>query len=298
LTSTTGQNNYFIPTTANLVLASVTGSAASTKTDTLILDGTSTGNAITGAIIDGSGGGSLALTKQNTSTWTLSGANTYSGNTKITAGNLQIDNANGTSGLGSGTVAVSASATLSGTGFNSGKVTVTGGGQIAPGTNGSTPSGAPNSNFGSAGVLTLGSTGGLTLTSATLDFDLAPLASGTSDEISTTALALTSVSTVFNGLGSSLQLGQAYVLIHYTGTATGSGAAAFSNANTTFVGTLAGLNYSASYSLDTVGDNVDVTFSATPEPGSMVVFTVGGMALMSRRRRWKAPFPMQLGTAT
>jgi autotransporter-associated beta strand protein len=80
----------------------VTGEAAS-GTATLTLDGTALTNSISGVIADGSAGGNLAISKSNTSLWTLSGANTYTGGTTISKGTLQTAN---NSALGTGPVAV------------------------------------------------------------------------------------------------------------------------------------------------------------------------------------------------
>lgn len=97
------------PTTAaNGVISisgGVTGSATANNTATLTLNGNGTGsNTISGIIGNGSGGGTLALTKSGTGTWVLSGANTYSGGTTLSAGTLAISNA---SSLGVGNVSVS-----------------------------------------------------------------------------------------------------------------------------------------------------------------------------------------------
>ena len=61
-----------------VVLNDVNG-AASSGTVMLDLDGSSSASAIDGAITDGTSGGSLALSKTNVSTWTLAGANTFTG---------------------------------------------------------------------------------------------------------------------------------------------------------------------------------------------------------------------------
>src|SRR4029077_17683498 len=68
----------FNPTTANVSIASITGT-----NQNLTLGGTSTGNTI-GAITIGSG----TLTKNTASTWTLSGSDTYTGATAISSGTL------------------------------------------------------------------------------------------------------------------------------------------------------------------------------------------------------------------
>lgn len=72
----------------------------------------------------------LALEKTGNFTQTLTGANTYSGGTTVTAGTLLINNASG-SGTGSGAVAVGVSGTLGGTGNIAGVTTIDG--TLAPG---------------------------------------------------------------------------------------------------------------------------------------------------------------------
>jgi autotransporter-associated beta strand protein len=72
------------PTTANILISGAitrTGGSA----NSLVLDGTSTGNLISGSI-----SGPQTITKSNTSTWELSNANTFTGNTKVTGGTLKL----------------------------------------------------------------------------------------------------------------------------------------------------------------------------------------------------------------
>ncbi len=85
------------PTNANVVIAgpvaAVASQAGSTQVATLDLDGTSTGNQITGAISDnptGTATNKAAILKSNSSKWTLSGTNIYSGNTTINGGTLAL----------------------------------------------------------------------------------------------------------------------------------------------------------------------------------------------------------------
>jgi fibronectin-binding autotransporter adhesin len=111
--------------------------AAATEVRVLTLGGTNSGaNEIQGAIIDNAAAGNIGVTKANSGTWTLSGANTYSGATIVSEGTLTISgsrNVNaGTINVG-GTTAVSSVLNLDNTGSY-------GTGQIVLGSNGATSS--------------------------------------------------------------------------------------------------------------------------------------------------------------
>ena len=85
------------PTTASLSIAGFTSAATSSGTVTLDLDGTSTGNTEpASAVISNNasvGTAIVALVKSNTSTWSLSGTNTYTGGTAINGGVLSLNSA-------------------------------------------------------------------------------------------------------------------------------------------------------------------------------------------------------------
>lgn len=88
----------------------------------LTLRGTSTGgNKIGGAIVDNSGENTTALTKTDAGKWILGGVNTYTGDTTITTGTLQVDGS-----IGNSAVTVAAAGTLSGSGAIGGAVVVNG----------------------------------------------------------------------------------------------------------------------------------------------------------------------------
>jgi fibronectin-binding autotransporter adhesin len=112
----------FNPTSANLALGAISSTTNFAKT--LVLDGTSGNNIVTGGISNGTN--VVSLTKSNSSTWTLMGANTYTGTTNIAGGRLVLDNTGlpDTSG-----VSVASGARLTAEGN-----TVTGGPMTASGT--------------------------------------------------------------------------------------------------------------------------------------------------------------------
>ena len=137
---TNGNATTLVPTTTSVTIAgNVTNQDNGTGSsyDTLVLDGTSAGNLIQGVISDGTGSNYVAgatdftrVFKQNASTWTLTGANTYTGITTVSGGTLAL----GSGGkFGDSNVTVNAGATLA----------------VVPGVNGS------NNSIGSGGSLTL-----------------------------------------------------------------------------------------------------------------------------------------------
>ena len=81
----------FNPTTASITLGAITTSTNSAKQ--VVLDGTSTGNVVAGAITNGSNEISVIKTNSGSSTWTLSGASTYTGGTTVDGGVLNVTGA-------------------------------------------------------------------------------------------------------------------------------------------------------------------------------------------------------------
>ena len=100
-----------------LTLGAVTGVSTGTNVTTLTLNGSNTGNhTVLGIIGDGAGGGKLAVTKSGAGTWILSGANTHTGGTSLSAGALSLGTnsaaGTGTLTLGGGTIQNSAGVTI------------------------------------------------------------------------------------------------------------------------------------------------------------------------------------------
>jgi len=93
LTAGNAGNSTLIPTTATIVINGPVNIPLNDFAKTLVLDGLTTGNTISGDISNGVVG-SIALTKSNNSTWTISGNNSYTGATTVNAGTLIVSGIN------------------------------------------------------------------------------------------------------------------------------------------------------------------------------------------------------------
>jgi len=226
----------------SVVTLSNAGSILGSGTSELI----NTGNynlqdGIVTAILSGNGS---VLNKTTNGTVTLSGANTYTGGTTISAGTLAVTNVSG-SATGTGAVTVNSGATLTGSGAV-GNTTISSGGILAPGSNG-------------VGNLTLST---LTLASnsiTNLEFN------GTAND----QLFVTGNNGLTLGNGAILDIYQAntttafitpgtYQLIGFVGNETGA------PSNLTIGTSTGGLNFN----LSTSGNFVDLTIALATGPGS------------------------------
>lgn len=221
-----------------------------------------------------------SILKSGNGTWTLGGANTYTGSTTVSAGTLLINGSVGTGG-----VTVAAGGTLGGNGSVSGLVTVNSGGTLSPGN--------------SPGVATY--SGGLTLeTGSSFAFELA--ANSTSNR-GTDFDGVNVTGGVFN-----LQTGVVFNLtLNGVGSTTDYTAAfwdssqswlVFDNANAP---TIAALFTLGSVSNDSLGNNFSVTggnfgfsqvgsdvylnYSAIPEPSTWFLLAGSLTCLVVLRRR-------------
>jgi len=100
---------------------------------TLTLGGAGTGkNTVASQLTNGTDAVNdvLAVTKADAGTWVLSGGNTYTGSTTISAGTLLI---NGNQSLATGAVSVASGATLGGNGTVGGLTTLASGATLSPG---------------------------------------------------------------------------------------------------------------------------------------------------------------------
>ncbi len=114
---------------ANLVIGGTVAGQTTATPVTLTIGGTNNGT-ISGIISDGSAGGTVAVTKSGAGVWTLSGANTYTGTTSVTAGTVIIGNS---TALGGSRVNLTAGATIDLNGSNLGVAFINNGAALAGG---------------------------------------------------------------------------------------------------------------------------------------------------------------------
>jgi len=250
----------------------------------LKLSGVGTGVVtLSGNITESSGSGSNAATviKSGTSTFVLSGANTYSGGTSVggatNGGTLLVSNTTG-SGTGTGNVTVNGSGTtLGGTGSISGTVTLgntTAGAVINPG-----PQGA-NGTSASVGTLTVGA---LTLTgSDTFHADAFGTAANQFDKLAVNTSATLGTTSQFQlsiASGLTFTPGADYKIID-ANAISGTFAGIADNSLQTF----SGYQFIAHYNL---GGDGDFELVAVPEPSTWFAAGLSLLAVAySQRRRF------------
>jgi len=289
-TRTAGQNftNAFNPTTAPLTIGGTitmaSGNNVSGGIPILNLAGTAVGNEVVGAISDAADVGTtlrpVNLTKTSTSTWTLSGNNTYTGTTTISGGTLLI---NGDSSAATGAVTVSGNGTtLGGDGIIGGAVTFTTGTSFLSPGNSPGQLTMPSLALGAATTTTMelgGTTLGTLYDNITINMDGALGYAGFLDVVNFGAFDM--------DVGSFT-----YDLFSFSGTTSPTG-----NFGSVTVNSIGLTNDGFGVWTASNGPSVDYTFtqstgdlivSVVPEPGTLALLAAGsllGLGILRRRRK-------------
>jgi autotransporter-associated beta strand protein len=220
------------------------------------------GIAVNGAISLGTGGVTVnGVANSGAFSINLTGNNSYSGGTTVTAGTLQVNNTTG-SGTGSGTVTVNSGATLGGSGTIGGGIAATG--AIAPGTTG-------------IGTLKVG--GDVTWNSGNAwKFDLSATGN-TSDKLEITG-ALTKgsgTSFIFDFMGSIPEFGKNFTLATFA-------SSTFSVSDFDLAGSLATLGTGSYAGSSFMLNSTSLTFTTIPEPTTSLAGLLLALGLLRRRR--------------
>ncbi len=252
----------------------------------LTLTGTNTGANTYAANQNNNGSGAVSIIKEGSGTWVMTGTTgTYSGGTTVNAGTLLVNNSTG-SGLGASNVTVNGGK-LGGSGAFTGSVTVNSGGTLSPGA--SIESLATGSNtWNGGGALDLefstdGSTG-----SAGTQWDLLAITggldlSGASTLTPFTLNLFTMVNATTPGPLSSWDPDVTHTWAGFVTTTTGFTAFAaskFSFNVTGFQNPVTG-----TFSVVQNGNNLDLVYSAIPEPSTWALLAFSLTTVMVLRRR-------------
>lgn len=283
LTLNTGGNDYnFTSHAGRLTVSSDLGVGGGSTASKILRIAGNGGTALTGTI--GNGTGTLSLVKNDGGTLELTGDNSYGGGTTVSAGTLLVNNASG-SGTGSGTVIVSAAATIGGTGSIAGALNVSG--VLSPGASIETFASGTLSFFDGSTFAVEVDSG----VSGTVGADLQKVYGNLNfdGEVALQIDDIASSATAFAP-------GTTFSLINYTGSWDGGffhhGGTELSNnaifaagLNTwriTYDATDGGSNFASEFA---GGSDSFVNITVVPEPAAALIGSVGLLVLLGRRRK-------------
>lgn len=211
------------------------------------------GSSTISGVISGAGG----LTQSGTGTLTLSADNTYSGQTTVSSGTLNV------TGTVGGDVAIASGATLAGNGTIEGSVTQQAGGILAPG------SGIGTLNVG-GGYTWNGSTG------ATADFELSNTSSSSDQLAILGALSEGSGSNFEFNFGGTGEAGTTYTLATFASTTFSASDFSYTNLAPGLIGAFSIVNgdtlqFTAGYPLS-ISQPANITTNATSPSGATVTY--------------------------
>ena len=256
---------------------SILNNAVATPSTLTVGNNNATGGSYAGVIANGTS--AVALTKTGTGTQILTGANTYSGGTTISAGQLMVNNTTG-SGTGSGAVTVLSGATIGGgqtsgttttpgaitpslgiydantTGIIAGPLTINSGGHLAPGN--------------SVGTLTVGT---LNLAAGSvLDYEFNGIANDFTSTTNLTIIAGSLMNLVQEGTVTAFNTPGVYNIFGWN-TSTGSFTGSASN--------LSVANAQVGFTYNFIEDNANglIQLEVVPEPSTWAML-VSGLVLL------------------
>ena len=284
---TTGGVTVDADGTGALVMGGVHGEVAGAKT--LTLQGSSAVGIVNSMGLIEDCAATISVTKSEANTWSLTGANTYSGTTSVSAGTLLANNTAG-SATGTGAVTVSAGATLGG----NGSLAPAAGNNIT--VDGILSIGAPGRSTGEDLSISLLGSSALAL-NGTVKFSIfANTTGGSLDPVTSNDLLdinAPSYSNIVFGTGSILevttgldvstwQVNDAWQLIDWTGIGGTPPTAGFVTLNLPDLDTAGTTRSWDTSQLYTTGV---ISITGVPEPGRAMLLLLGLLALAARRRR-------------